>query len=104
MPDALPPAILLLLTGVILNSGVVAALLALTYCCFWPLQTAISLLSPNRMLFAFSFDGILPKGVASVTKRHTPLVAVLVSSVFSVGALIWAVEASDFFRCSCTRS
>lgn len=50
------------------------------------------------MLFAFSFDGILPKSVANVTSRHTPLVAVSISSALSIAALVWAVQASDFFQ------
>jgi APA family basic amino acid/polyamine antiporter len=99
MPDEVPaPPYYFFLTGVILNSGIVAFIIALTYCAFWPLQTSVALLSPNRMFFAFSFDGILPKSVASVTKRHTPLVAVALSSAFSIAALVWAVQASDFFQ------
>jgi len=99
MPDEIPaPPFYFFLTGVVFNSGVLAFIIALTYCAFWPLQTSVALLSPNRMLFAFSFDGILPKSVANVTSRHTPLVAVSISSALSIASLVWAVQASDFFQ------
>ena len=40
-----------------------AIVIAICYCVFWPLITWLSLLQPTRMLFAYSFDGMLPKVV-----------------------------------------
>ncbi len=39
------------------------------YMLFWPLICYISFLQPTRMLFAYAFDGILPKGVTARRRK-----------------------------------
>ena len=45
---------------------------------FWPLICWLSLLQPTRMLFAYSFDGMLPKFFAQTTRSGAPWVCVVV--------------------------
>ncbi len=47
-----------------------AIVIAVCYCVFWPLITWLSLLQPTRMLFAYSFDGMLPKVFANMTRER----------------------------------
>ena len=47
---------------------------------FWPLICWLSLLQPTRMLFAYSFDGMLPKFFAQTTRSGAPWVCVVVSA------------------------
>ena len=75
------------------------------YILFWPLICYISFIQPTRMLFAYAFDGILPKSVTSVTtKSGSPYVAVH-HHVRDVSVLRWSGRCTDraSSRCSCTR-
>ena len=66
---------------------------------FWPLICYISFLQPTRMLFAYSFDGMLPKGITKLSRRGSPYVAVIITVVLSTLVLWWAVyRASNFFQ------
>jgi APA family basic amino acid/polyamine antiporter len=69
------------------------------YVLFWPLICYISFLQPTRMLFAYSFDGMLPKGITKLSRRGSPYVAVIITVVLSTLVLWWAVyRASNFFQ------
>jgi basic amino acid/polyamine antiporter, APA family len=84
------------LTSAQLGSTVVAVFLVIAFCLFWPLLTAIAFLQPTRMLFAYSFDGLLPRGVAKVSSRgHTPYVAVAIAGALALATLAWAIYAAD---------
>jgi amino acid transporter len=85
------------LSGVAVRSSIVALLLGITYIAFWPTIGFVAALAPVRSLFAFAFDGILPKQVTNVSKRHAPWVAILVSSVFTALVLVWAIYVSTSF-------
>ena len=52
----------------IVNCSWLAAILALSYCLYWLLITYMVFLQPTRMLFAYAFDGLLPR--ASHTHRR----------------------------------
>jgi basic amino acid/polyamine antiporter, APA family len=75
-----------------------AIVVALCYCVFWPLITWLSLLQPTRMLFAYSFDGMLPKVFASTTRGGAPWFSVVVSGAGSIAVLGWATGSSSFYK------
>jgi APA family basic amino acid/polyamine antiporter len=51
------------------------------------------------MLFAYAFDGILPKSVTNLSRNGSPYVAVILTLIASFVTLIWAVKgASNFFQ------
>ncbi len=75
-----------------------AIIIAICYCVFWPLITWLSLLQPTRMLFAYSFDGMLPKVFASTTRSGAPWVSVIVSGAGSIAVLGWATGSASFFK------
>jgi basic amino acid/polyamine antiporter, APA family len=80
-----------LLAGVAVSSPIVVGLIVFSFvfgiwCGFWELIGAAS-----RPLFAYSFDGILPRRVADVNDRtHTPIVALGVLFVGAVAVHAWA--------------
>ena len=49
------------------------------YILFWPLICYISFIQPTRMLFAYAFDGILPKGVTKMSRNGSPYVTVIIA-------------------------
>ena len=80
------------LTSAQIGNVVVAIFLVATFALFWPLLTTISFLQPTRMIFAYSFDGLLPKAASKVSGRtHAPIVAIVISGVLSVATLAWAI-------------
>lgn len=98
MPSALPVApYYFLLTGVIVHSGWVALILGLSYAMFWPLLVSVGLLAPTRMLFAFAFDGVLPKAITKVGRGQTPWAAVVLTVTIVMLVLIWAVFITHSF-------
>jgi amino acid transporter len=88
------------LTSAQLGNVAVAVFLVVSFALFWPLLTAIAFLQPTRMLFAYSFDGLLPSFVAKVSGRsQAPVVAVAISGVLSIATLYWAIYlASNVFQ------
>lgn len=98
MPSSLPVApYYFLLSGVIVHSGWVALILGLSYSMFWPLLVSVGLLAPTRMLFAFAFDGVLPKAMTKVGRGQTPWAAVAVTIAIVILVLIWAVFVTHSF-------
>lgn len=87
----------LFLAAASVGNTIFAAVLAIGYLLFWPLITWLSLLQPTRMLFAYSFDGILPRAFAQTTRGGAPWVAVIVSGLASIAILKWATGSSLFF-------
>ena len=68
------------------------------YILFWPLICYISFIQPTRMLFAYAFDGILPKGVTKLSRNGSPYVATIIAVIASFLTLVWAVNGSSFFQ------
>lgn len=84
------------LTSAQLGSTAAAVFLVVAFCLFWPLLTAIAFLQPTRMLFAYSFDGLLPREVAKVSSRgNAPYVAVTIAGALAIATLAWAIYAAD---------
>lgn len=77
---------------------VLAVILFACYIVFWPLITYISTLQQTRMLFAYSFDGILPTWITRVNRNGTPYVALGLALLASSVILVWAVYAASFFQ------
>jgi amino acid transporter len=88
------------LTSAQIGNIAVAIFLVATFALFWPLLTAICFLQPTRMIFAYSFDGLLPKGASKVSGRTgAPIVAIIISGVLAIGTLAWALYlASNVFQ------
>ena len=80
------------LTSAQLGSVAVAVFLVVSFALFWPLLTAIAFLQPTRMIFAYAFDGLLPRSAAKVSSRnHAPVVAIAIAGVLSILTLYWAI-------------
>ena len=94
LPEGLPLTnpTYIFLTAASINNVLIAIILALSYCVFWPLICWLSLLQPTRMLFAYSFDGMLPKFFAQTTRSGAPWVCVVVSGGASILVLLWATS------------
>lgn len=91
------PTYFFLMAGSVGNS-VYAVILFVCYILYWPLVCYISFLQPTRMLFAYAFDGILPKAVTNVTRKGAPWVALLISWILAVLTLLWGINAGSFFQ------
>jgi amino acid transporter len=81
-----------------LGSTIFAIIVFACYIVFWPLIMYISMLQQTRMLFAYSFDGILPKKVTTVSKAGSPYIAVLIAVIGSLIVLYWGIHSSSFFQ------
>jgi basic amino acid/polyamine antiporter, APA family len=88
------------LTSAQLGNIAVAVLLVGTFALFWPLLTAIAFLQPTRMIFAYSFDGLLPRAASKVSGASgAPVVAIAISGVLAIATLYWAIYlASNVFQ------
>jgi amino acid transporter len=87
------------LSSAYVNNTAFAVFMVLTFILFWPVIIAETALQPPRTLFAWSFDGIMPKAVASVTRRGVPLIATVITIAGSIAAFAWAVYiAKNFFQ------
>jgi hypothetical protein len=86
------------LSGITVGSSVYTALLVLTYVLFWPLISYLAFLQPQRMLFAMSFDGLLPKKVAAVSKQGSPWVALVIAYVLTEAVFLWSVKSASFIQ------
>ena len=88
------------LTSAQVGNTAVAVFLVASFALFWPLLTAICFLQPTRMIFAYSFDGLLPKGASKVSgKSGAPVVAIAIAGILAIGTLAWAIYlASNVFQ------
>jgi APA family basic amino acid/polyamine antiporter len=85
------------------GTRVFAVIVFVCYIVFWPLIMYISMLQQTRMLFAYAFDGILPKRilpkqVTDVSRAGSPYVAVVISVIGSMIVLYWGIHSSSFFQ------
>lgn len=86
------------LTGASVGSPVFLAVVTLAYVLYWPLICYISMIQPTRMIFAYAFDGILPKGVTKLSRTRSPYVAVIIALVMSLLVFLWAINSSSFLQ------
>jgi APA family basic amino acid/polyamine antiporter len=98
-PEQIPAApTYFLLMGASVGNTIFAFFITFAYVLFWPLICYVSFIQPTRLLFAYSFDGILPKGVTKVSRNGSPYVAVLIALSLSVIVLLWAINQDSFFQ------
>jgi amino acid transporter len=79
------------LSGVQVGSPVYAAILALTFMATFPAIVIVLYLWASRILFAWSFDGVLPERVSTVSSRNAPVTATLVTVVLMIAVSAWAI-------------
>ncbi len=98
-PSQIPAApTYFLLMSASVGSTIYAIVITLCYVVFWPLICYISMIQPTRMVFAYAFDGILPKGVTKTTRNGAPWVATLVALALSLITFLWAVNSAGFLQ------
>jgi basic amino acid/polyamine antiporter, APA family len=95
---AIPNTPFFFLISASLGSTLFAVIVFLGYIVFWPLIMYISMLQQTRMLFAYAFDGILPKRVTNVSRAGSPYIAVVIAVIGSLIVLYWGIHSSSFFQ------
>lgn len=86
------------LTSAQLGSAILGAVLCLTFAVAFPLSASVAMITPPRSLFAMGFDGVMPRALATVSKRtNTPIVAIVTTLVPTVLVTFWAIFISDSF-------
>jgi amino acid transporter len=84
--------------AMIANSPVVSAIIAFSFFFFIFPGVFINVAMAVRALFAWSFDGLAPLKLSEVNERtHSPIIAIIVISVLTLGALIWTALSATFF-------
>jgi APA family basic amino acid/polyamine antiporter len=74
------------------GNTIYAVLICLSFFLVYPMFVSVSFLALTRTLFAYSFDGILPERVSSVSRRtNAPAFAIVVAFVILALFLAWAV-------------
>ena len=65
---------------------------------FWSLPSMIAnTFMPIRSFFAWSFDRLMPEGLANVNERtHSPVNAILVTNVIIAALVVWSVFGNQF--------
>ncbi|HEY6469652.1 MAG TPA: amino acid permease [Candidatus Dormibacteraeota bacterium] len=65
---------------------------------FWSLPSMIAnTFMPIRSFFAWSFDRLMPEGLANVNERtHSPVNAILVTNLIIAGLVVWSVFGNQF--------
>src|ERR687888_793867 len=87
------------LSSAFVNNTAFAVFICLTFILFWPVIIAETALQPPRTMFAWSFDGIMPKAVAGVTRRGVPLIATVITIAGAIAAYAWSIYiAKNFFQ------
>jgi APA family basic amino acid/polyamine antiporter len=95
-PFASPPY-WVFLTSVAGGSSVLAWFLVLTFVPGLFLNLLINIAQPVRALFAYAFDGLIPRRVAAVSPKYrVPTVASVLIFLLSEVALAWAVWSASF--------
>ena len=79
------------LTSVQLNSPVVAVLLSIAFIGVFPIAVPYQVLYITRYLFAWSFDGLLPKSWTRLNSRGAPDVAIYLCIVVAVIVYAWSL-------------
>jgi len=96
-PASVPP-FWFVFVAIAAKSTVFAIFLIVTFLFWFPMWTWLQIAQPMRALFAWSFDGVLPRQAAYVSNRtHVPLVALAITGILSVIGLVWLVYGSSFF-------
>jgi len=85
--------------SIVVGNDVVAILLAIAFLGVLLPGMYINFAMCQRALFAYAFDGLLPRRVASVSERtHTPVTAIALVGAGSIACAAYAVFASNFLQ------
>jgi basic amino acid/polyamine antiporter, APA family len=85
--------------SIVVGNDVVAVLLGLAFLGTILPGMYINFAMCQRALFAYAFDGLLPRRVASVSERtHTPVVAIVLVGIGSIVCAVYAVYGSNFLQ------
>jgi APA family basic amino acid/polyamine antiporter len=80
------------LTSFEVGNSVFAAVLSLSFFLQFPLLAALGFLGVTRVIFAYSFDGVLPEKAATVSKRtNAPTVAIAAGFALYLVFLAWGM-------------
>ena len=83
--------------SIVAGNDLVAILLGLAFLGILIPGMYINFAMCQRALFAYSFDGLLPRWVASVNERtHTPVIAIVIVGLGGIACAAYAVYASSF--------
>ena len=85
------------LAALVYNTPVLTVLILGTFL-FWSLPSMIAnTYMPIRSFFAWSFDRLMPEGLAKVNERtHSPVTAILTANVIIALVVIWSVYSHSF--------
>lgn len=100
VPDAYPlavPPFVNFFASVLSGNALLNVIIGVAWA-LWPIAMGLLIiLGFSRLIFAWSFDGILPRFLADVNERtHTPLKAILVSFVVSWIGLWLTINVAEF--------
>jgi APA family basic amino acid/polyamine antiporter len=85
--------------ALVAGSDFLAVLLSLMFLGFLIPGAYINFSMCQRALFAWTFDGLGPRKLASVTERtHTPVVSILVVAIGAAAAAVWLVYESSVLQ------
>ncbi|MBS1862056.1 MAG: amino acid permease [Actinobacteria bacterium] len=90
------PATYFFLISASTGSTILTVILTLAYLLYWPLIMYIAFIQPTRAMFAYSFDGLLPKSVTKLSSTNAPVVAIAITVVLSGLVLLWGIHSSLF--------
>ena len=79
------------LTAMQFDNTLVTIILCLAFLAFPPVLAAYLLVMISRIMFAWSFDGLLPSSVATVSRRNAPVVAIAVAVGLALLMNLWVV-------------
>ncbi len=86
------------LVGIATQSTALTVFLVVTFLLWFPILMWLNLAPLVRGLFAWSFDGLLPRKMTYVHARtHIPVISLAVSAVLSVAVILWAIYSANFF-------
>jgi APA family basic amino acid/polyamine antiporter len=87
----------LFFVGVVSGSTLVGVILGVALICCIPPWLYANAAIAYRVPFAWSFDGLSPRRFTEVNERtHTPVLAILVMTVFCIVATAWAAFTTSF--------
>lgn len=88
-----------LFASLVANNQLIDGLIAFTFLAWFYTAVYINIVAVVRSLFAYAFDGVLPRRLADVNERtHTPVTAIAVTTVLGIlAAVLSAYFQSTFF-------